>query len=137
APRLKKLYIGRVIKAHNLLQTLTRVNRTYKDFRYGYVVDFADIQKEFDKTNQDYFNELQSELGDEMEHYSNIFKSQEEINTEIAEIKEVLFHFDTMNAEIFSQQISQINDRSEILRITRVLNNAKSLYSLIRLSGNY
>ncbi len=56
APRLKKLYIGRVIKAHNLLQTLTRVNRTYQDFRYGYVVDFADIQKEFDKTNRDYFN---------------------------------------------------------------------------------
>jgi type I restriction enzyme R subunit len=137
APRLKKLYIGRVIKAHNLLQTLTRVNRTYKDFRYGYVVDFADIQKEFDKTNQDYFNELQSELGDEMEHYSNIFKSQEEINAEIKEIKEVLFHFDTMNAEIFSQQITQINDRSEILKITRVLNNAKSLYNLIRLSGNY
>lgn len=137
APRLKKLYIGRVIKAHNLLQTLTRVNRTYKEFRYGYVVDFADIQKEFDKTNQDYFNELQSELGDEMEHYSNIFKSQEEINAEIKEIKEVLFHFDTMNAEIFSQQITQINDRSEILKITRVLNNAKSLYNLIRLSGNY
>ena len=137
APRLKKLYIGRVIKAHNLLQTLTRVNRTYKDFRYGYVVDFADIQKEFDKTNQDYFNELQSELGDEMEHYSNIFKSQEEINSEIKEIKEVLFHFNTKNAEIFSQQISQINDRSEILKITRVLNNVKSLYNLIRLSGNY
>ncbi len=137
APRLKKLYIGRVIKAHNLLQTLTRVNRTYKDFRYGYVVDFADIQKEFDKTNQDYFNELQSELGDEMEHYSNIFKSQEEINAEIKEIKEVLFHFDTKNAEIFSQQITQINDRSEILKLTRVLNNAKSLYNLIRLSGNY
>lgn len=137
APRLKKLYIGRIIKAHNLLQTLTRVNRTYKEFRYGYVVDFADIQKEFDKTNQDYFNELQSELGDEMEHYSNIFKSQEEINTEIREIKEVLFHFDTLNAEIFSQQITQINDRGEILKIVRVLNNAKSLYNLIRLSGNY
>ena len=137
APRLKKLYIGRVIKAHNLLQTLTRVNRTYKNFEYGYVVDFADIQKEFDKTNLDYFNELQSELGDEMEHYSNIFKSQEEINTEIAEIKEVLFRYDTWNAEIFSQQISQINDRSEILKITRVLNNAKSLYNLIRMSANY
>lgn len=137
APRLKKLYIGRVIKAHNLLQTLTRVNRTYKDFRYGYVVDFADIQKEFDKTNQDYFKELQSELGDEMEHYSNLFKSADEIKSEIAEIKEVLFHFDTKNAEVFSQQISQIQDRNEILKITRVLNNAKSLYNLIRLSGNY
>ena len=63
APRLKKLYLGRVIKAHNLLQTLTRVNRTYKAFKYGYVVDFADIEKEFEKTNQDYFKELQFRIG--------------------------------------------------------------------------
>ena len=45
AKRLKKLYLGRVIKKHNLLQALTRVNRTYKDFKYGFVVDFADISK--------------------------------------------------------------------------------------------
>ena len=64
AKRLKKLYLGRVIRKHNLLQALTRVNRTYKDFRYGYVVDFADIRKEFDATNKAYFDELQSELGD-------------------------------------------------------------------------
>jgi len=137
APRLKKLYVGRVIKAHNLLQALTRVNRTYKKFQYGYVVDFADIQKEFDKTNQDYFKELQGELGDEMEHYSDLFKSAEEIEQEIQEIKDVLFHFDTDNAEVFSQQISQINDRGELLKITKVLNNAKALYNLMRLSGNY
>jgi type I restriction enzyme R subunit len=137
APRLKKLYIGRVIKAHNLLQTLTRVNRTYKDFRYGYVVDFADIQKEFDKTNHDYFNELQSELGNEIEHYSNLFKSQEEINSEIQNIKDVLFHFDTTNAENFSQQITQISDRGEMQRLVKALNDSKSLYNLIRLSGNY
>ncbi len=137
APRLKKLYIGRVIKAHNLLQTLTRVNRTYKDFRYGYVVDFADIKKEFDKTNKDYFNELQAELGDEMEHYSNIFKSQEEIDKEIGDIKDVLFRFDTKNAEVFSQQITQIKDRAEMMKITKALNTAKELYNLIRLSGKY
>jgi type I restriction enzyme R subunit len=137
APRLKKLYIGRVIKAHNLLQTLTRVNRTYKNFGYGYVVDFADIEKEFEKTNQDYFKELQSELGDEFEHYSNLFKSQQEIEQEIQDIKDVLFHFDTVNAEVFSEQITQIDSRSEILKITKALNNAKSLYNLIRLSGDY
>jgi len=137
APRLKKLYIGRVIKAHNLLQALTRVNRTYKDFNYGYVVDFADIEKEFDKTNKDYFKELQSELGDEMEHYSDLFKSKDEITHEINEIKDVLFHFNTDNAEAFSQQITAINSRGEMLKITRALNNAKSLYNLIRLSGNY
>ena len=58
APRLKKLYLGRVIKDHNLLQALTRVNRPYKSFRYGYVVDFADIRAEFDKTNKALFDEL-------------------------------------------------------------------------------
>ena len=137
SPRLKKLYIGRVIKAHNLLQTLTRVNRTYKDFRYGYVVDFAGIEAQFKKTSQDYFNELQNELGDEMESYSNLFLTEEEIIKQIDEIKDVLFHFDTNNAENFSRQISEISDRSKMLVVTKALNNAKSLYNLIRLSGNY
>jgi type I restriction enzyme R subunit len=137
APRLKKLYIGRMIKAHNLLQALTRVNRTYENFSYGYVVDFADIEKEFEKTNEDYFKELQSELGDEMEHFSNLFKSQEEITQEIQEIKEVLFQYDTKNFEEFSDQMTQIDNRGEMLKITHALNNAKSLYNLIRLSGDY
>lgn len=137
SPRLKKLYLARVVKAHNLLQTLTRVNRTYKEFRYGYVVDFADIKKEFDKTNQDYFRELQNELGDEMEHYSNLFKTTEEIQAEIHQIKETLFRFDIKNAEVFSQQISQIHNRKEMLEVVNALNNAKNLYNLIRLSGNF
>lgn len=137
AKRLKKLYIGRKIKSHNLLQTLTRVNRTYKMHKYGYVVDFADIQKEFDKTNQDYFNELQSELGEEMEHYSNLFKSTEEITKEIEEIKDVLFKFETNDASVFGDQMTAINDRTEIRQISKALNNAKELYNLIRLSGNF
>jgi len=112
------------------------VNRTYKDFRYGYVVDFADIQEEFDKTNRNYFNELQSEWGDEMEHYSQLFKSPEEIDQEIQEIKEILFPFDTLNAEIFSQQITQIQERGEMLKITKALNNAKHLYNQVRLSNH-
>ena len=137
AKRLKKLYLGRVIKSHNLLQALTRVNRTYKDFRYGYVVDFADIRKEFDKTNKDYFDELQSELGDEIEHYSNLFKSSEEITQEIEAIKDVLFRFDIQNAEEFSRQISQIQDRTTILALKNALADARNLYNLIRLQGEY
>ncbi|MFY0627007.1 MAG: type I restriction endonuclease subunit R [Reichenbachiella sp.] len=137
APRLKKLYVGRVIKAHNLLQTLTRVNRTYKDFKFGHVVDFAGIEDQFKKTSQDYFNELQDELGDELQSYSDLFLTETEIAEQIAQIKDVLFHYDTENAENFSTQISQISDRKQMLEITKALNNAKSLYNLIRLSGNY
>lgn len=137
AKRLKKLYLGRVIRKHNLLQALTRVNRTYKDFRYGYVVDFADIRLEFDATNEAYFKELQSELGDEMEHYSHLFKSPEEIHAEIEHLKDMLFRFDIENAEIFADQISQIQNRETILSLKKALADAKSLYNLIRLQGEY
>jgi type I restriction enzyme R subunit len=137
AKRLKKLYLGRVIRSHNLLQALTRVNRTYKELRYGYVVDFADIRKEFDATNKAYFDELQAELGDEMEHYSNLFKSAEEIAQEIEEIKDILFSFDIENAEEFSRQVSQIQDRATVLALKKALANARNLYNLIRLQGDY
>jgi type I restriction enzyme R subunit len=135
--RLKKLYLGRIIKDHNLLQTLTRVNRPYKKFRYGFVVDFADISGEFDKTNKAYFQELQGELGDEMQHYSDLYKSKEEIEEEIRDIKEKLFHYNLNNAELFSQQISQIEDRKEVLEIKKALENARNLYNLIRLYGHF
>jgi len=137
ANRLKKLYIGRIIKEHNLLQTLTRVNRPYKKFKYGFVVDFADIRKEFDATNKAYFDELKNELGDEMQTYTNLFKSKEEIEVEIRDIKEKLFHFDLNNAELFSQQITQIEDRKKVLEIKKALEDVKNLYNIIRLYGHF
>ena len=137
APRLKKLYLGRVIKKHNLLQALTRVNRPYKNFKYGYVVDFADIKKEFDATNKAYFDELQNELGDELKNFSNLFISKEDIEKDIEKIKDILFYFDTNNAENFSKQISQINDPKEIQSIKKALADSKDLYNLIRLFGHY
>jgi len=137
AKRLKKLYINRVVKDQNLLQTLTRVNRPYKQFRYGYVVDFADIRSEFDKTNQAYFEELQNELGDEMQTYSDLLKSREEIEADISDIKEKLFEYDISNAEIFSQQVSAIEDKKTVLELKKALENAKNLYNLIRLYGHF
>jgi type I restriction enzyme R subunit len=137
AARLKKLYLGRIIKAHNLLQALTRVNRPYPGYRYGSVVDFVNIEAEFAKTNKDYFDELQSELGDELQSYSDLFKTEAEITADIEGIKDTLFHFNTENAEIFSQQISQITAREEMRKVVKALNDAKSLYNLIRLAGQY
>lgn len=135
AKRLKKLYLARVVKDHNLLQTLTRVNRPYKKYKYGYVVDFADITKAFNETNDNYFRELQGELGDEMENYSNLFKSAEEIATNIQEIKETLFRFDTKNAEVFHQQVIEIKDKKQLSELIKTLQNAKELKNIIRLQG--
>ncbi|MDW2982631.1 type I restriction endonuclease [Rhodanobacter sp. KK11] len=136
APRLKKLYFGRVIKNHNLLQALTRVNRRYGQFRYGYVVDFADIQAEFDKANRDYYDELTAELGDEIEHYSQLFMSEAEIRASVEAIREALFAFSLDDAELFSQQVGQIHDRRQLLAIVKALTQARELYNLIRLGGH-
>lgn len=135
APRLKKQYLGRVIREHNLLQTLTRVNRPYKTFRYGYVVDFADIRNEFDKTNTAYFEELQSELGDEFEKYRNIFKSQEEIEQDLKSIQDKLFLYATDNAELFSQQITALDDKGELLSLRQALDTYKELLNIMKLFG--
>ena len=137
AARLKKLYLGRIVKDHNLLQALTRVNRPFGSHRYGYVVDFVDIESEFEKTNKDYFDELQSELGDEAERYSKLFKSESEIAAELEDIKKVLFFYNTSNKEQFVKQINEITDRSKMREILKVLESSKSLYNLIRLSGQY
>lgn len=136
APRLKKLYIDREIKEHNLLQTLTRVNRPYNDFKYGYVVDFADIRAEFNKANKAYWEELQLELGDEIDKFSNIFKTEEEIKEDIDEIKTVLWEYETRNLEVFSQQINDIQDKPTLLRIRKSLVLAKELQNIIRCQGN-
>ncbi len=136
APRLKKLYLDREIKEHNLLQTLTRVNRPYKDFKYGYIVDFADIRNEFKKVNEAYLDELKHELGDEAKKFSNIFKSDDEIREEIEEIKTALWEYETENLEIFSQQINDIQDKQILLKIRRALVSAKELHNVIRCQGN-
>ena len=135
AKRLKKLYLARVIQDHNLLQTLTRVNRPYKKYEYGYVVDFADISKAFDRTNQLYFDELQNELGDDIQFYTNLFKSEAEIQQELEEINETLFNYNTTNCEIFSQQIAQLTDKKELLQLIKALRTAKELKNAIAING--
>ncbi len=135
AARLKKMYLGRVIKDHSLLQALTRVNRPYKKFRFGYVVDFADIRCEFDKTNKAYFDELQAELGDEFKEYDNIFKTAEEIISDLQAIKETLFLYDTTNAEIFSQQISKLDNKEALTELRKALETYKELFNISKLFG--
>lgn len=142
AKRLKKLYVGRVVKDHNLLQMLTRVNRAYihpkkgDKYKYGYVVDFADIEKEFDKTNQAYYNELQDQYGDDAEVYDNLFISKEEAQQIIENAKEVLWSYDLENAELFNRQINEITDCNQIRELVKALKQAKEVFNLLRLQGD-
>lgn len=142
APRLKKLYLGRKIKAHNLLQTLTRVNRPYKDFRKGYVVDFADISQEFDATNQAYFEELNREYdtgntGEDTENvFGSLFVSEEEVAQKIDEASRILIDYSTDNLELFSQEVSEIKNKQHLYELKKSLISIKENYNVARLLGH-
>lgn len=141
SPRLKKLYLGRKIRAHNLLQTLTRVNRPYKNFKLGYVVDFADISAEFEVTNQAYFRELKEEYSENIDDedpnniFGSLFMSKTEIDQQIAEIQLAIADFTTENLETFSSQISAVDDRQQILKLKNGLESARNIYNVARLLG--
>ncbi|HFI2692183.1 TPA: type I restriction endonuclease [Streptococcus suis] len=141
APRLKRLYLGRKIKAHNLLQTLTRVNRPYKDYAFGYVIDFADISKEFDKTNKAYLEELnreyQSALTDEdgENPFGAIFVSPEEVKDQLEKSHKVLMNFPTDNLEFFEKAIDEVKDKKELIALRKSLETIRQYYNMARLHG--
>ncbi|MFC2769459.1 MAG: type I restriction endonuclease [Streptococcus gordonii] len=141
APRLKRLYLGRKIKAHNLLQTLTRVNRPYKDCPFGYVIDFADISQEFDKTNRAYLEELNQEYdmsltGENGEDvFGSLFVPADEISQELRKTERILLDYPTDNPEFFSQAIIAITDRKELNDLRKALESVKQYYNIARLLG--
>ena len=140
APRLKKLYLGRSLDGHDLLQALTRVNRPYHDFRYGYVVDFVDIKENFDATNDRYLREL-SRTSDGTESQQSgiggdVTVSKEEIETKIREVKNILFNYTTDNMEEFRKQIDDVDNKDSLYELRNTLSEAKAIINQVRSFGD-
>lgn len=137
APRLKRLYLGRKLKDHSLLQALTRVNRPYKDIQFGYVVDFADIKQNFADINEAYTQELNKFDTGQSEEASvqRIMVSEDEVNDVMHDVQEVLFDYTTDNAEEFAQQMEEIDDHDHLIMIRHKLEEAKSVWNEVRAFG--
>lgn len=137
APRLKKLYLHRMVKEHNLLQTLTRVNRPYKDMKYGYVVDFANIEEEYSKTNKEYQEELENEVGkDNIQNTDRLLVSLEEAKERVDEAKKVLDNYELGNPEIFSRQLNLEDDRNVVRTVLNSLEDMRSLQNMLTSQGS-
>lgn len=143
APRLKRLYFGRKLKDHNLLQAITRVNRPYKDNRYGYVIDFADIKKNFAETNEAYLRELNrfndpAEVGEEnvTDTFMQVIEDRDALISQMREVRQVLFEYTTDNVEEFSSEISTIEDKQQLLKLKKVLIAARDCCNIVRTFGD-
>ncbi|MCM1295718.1 MAG: HsdR family type I site-specific deoxyribonuclease [Muribaculaceae bacterium] len=143
APRLKRLYFGRKLKDHNLLQALTRVNRPYKNLHHGYVIDFADIKRNFEATNEAYLQELnrfndidETGLGNDTDTYTQIFENPEELIVKMKEVRQTLFEYPMDDAEAFSSEISTLEDKQALLDLKHALETAKDCINLVRTFGD-
>ena len=143
APRLKRLYFGRKLKDHNLLQAITRVNRPYPGMRYGFVIDFADIKRNFKDTNEAYLRELNrfndvDETGQEAatDTFTQVIEDKEEIINQMKKIRQTLFDYSYDNAEEFSSEISTEEDKAVLLDLKQALESAKNMANLVRTFGD-
>jgi len=143
APRLKRLYFGRKLKDHNLLQAITRVNRPYKDMRYGFLIDFADIKRNFDETNEAYLRELnrfndidETGEGNATDTFTQVIEDKDEILTQMKQIRQTLFDYSYDNAEEFSSEISTEEDKAVLLDLKHALTAAKNMANIVRTFGD-
>lgn len=141
APRLKRLYFGRKLKDHNLLQALTRVNRPYKNNRYGYIIDFADIKRNFEETNEAYLQEL-NRFNDPEEDgsgvtntFTQVLENPQEILDTMRDIHDTLFEYTVDNVEEFSSEVSTIQDKEELLKLKKCWRRPATAATLSALSA--
>ncbi len=138
-PNLKRLYIHRELKDHNLLQALARVNRSYNNMSFGYLVDFVGIQENFDKTTDDYlkelnqFNQSDSNIKDNLK---DMFADRNILEKDIKNAYDDLFNYPIDDVEAMTSAIVSISEMNELLKVSHAINTLKERYNLIRTSND-
>ncbi|WP_244660588.1 DEAD/DEAH box helicase family protein [Helicobacter pylori] len=138
-PNLKRLYIHRELKDHNLLQALARVNRPYKNMSFGYLIDFVGIKENYDKTTDDYLKELnqfnQSDSNTQ-DNLKDMFADRETLEKDIKNAYDDLFNYPIDDIEAMTSAIVNISEMNELLKVSQAINTLKINYNLIRASSD-
>ncbi|GAA8903953.1 hypothetical protein HpEKA32_07970 [Helicobacter pylori] len=138
-PSLKRLYIHRELKDHNLLQALARVNRPYNNMSFGYLIDFVGIQENFDKTTDDYLKELNrfNQSGaNSNSNIKDIFADREVLEKDIKNAYNDLFDYPIDNIEGMTSAIVNMSGINELQKVSHAINTLKERYNLIRTSND-
>ncbi|RKV34608.1 type I restriction endonuclease [Helicobacter pylori] len=138
-PNLKRLYIHRELKDHNLLQALARVNRSYNNMSFGYLIDFVGIKENYDKTTDDYlkelnqFNQSDSNIKDNLK---DMFADRNILEKDIKNAYDDLFDYPIDDIEAMTSAIVNISGMNELLKVSHAINTLKERYNLIRTSSD-
>ncbi len=138
-PNLKRIYIHRELKDHNLLQALARVNRSYNNMSFGYLIDFVGIQENFDKTTDDYLKELNrfNQSGAHSDsNIKDIFADRETLEKDIKNAYDDLFNYPIDDIEAMTSAIVGMSAMNELVKVSHAINTLKERYNLIRTSND-
>jgi len=115
-PFLDSIYIDKPIRQHNLIQTISRVNRKYKGKNKGLVVDYIGIKKQMNLALAKY------NKGDE-ENFEDIQKSLIVVRNHLDLLAKVFHKFD--NSKYFDgsalEQLNTLNMAAEYVQLTKEL----------------
>ncbi len=144
APRLKRLYFGRKLDGHNLLQAITRVNRPYMDMQRGFVIDFADIKRNFEQTNTAYLKELnrfnnpvgEADSPDITDTFTQVIEDPEKLVQDMTKVQDILFNYTTDNVEEFCTEISTEEDKQILQDLKQALITARDTMNVVRTFGD-
>lgn len=140
--RLKKMYLLRAAKEHSLLQTISRVNRPYKNpdgktYEFGYIVDFVDISEEYDRTIAAYLKELEDDFSQDSDEHSSLTGlviGPEDIDKKYHNYKKELDGIaDISNLEKFATFLTYLN-KDALYNLRKILTEIKTCHTEFLLS---
>ena len=130
-PFLDTMYIDKPIQRHNLIQTISRVNRKFENKEKGLIVDYIGIKKQMNMAMAQYNNSDGQNIED-IEQSIIVVKDQ-------LDLLGKLFHkFDTSGylSGVPLEQLKTLNQAAEFVQLTQELEK-RFMYIVKRLKSAY
>lgn len=117
-PFLDTMYIDKPIQLHNLIQTISRVNRNYPGKEKGLVVDYIGIKSAMNKALKKYSS------GDKTS-FEDVRQSIDTVKDQLDLLAKLFHKFDTTSyfSDIAVEQLRCLKDASEFVQLTKELEN--------------
>jgi len=130
-PFLDTMYIDKPVQRHNLIQTISRVNRKFEGKNKGLVVDYIGIKKQLNLALAQYGN------GD-TQNIEDIEQSIVVVKDQLDLLNKLFYKFD--NAKYFNgtpvEQLKCLNESAEFVQLTQELEK-RFMYIVKRLKSAY
>ena len=130
-PFLDTIYIDKPIQEHNLIQTISRVNRKYASKEKGLVVDYIGIKTAMNKALKQ-FSKMDSQ------NFEDIEASIVVVRVQLDLLSKLFYKFDS--SKYFNgsglEQLECLNLASEFVQLTKELEN-RFMYIVKRLKSAY